>query len=103
MKHADTTEWALGMGGWWRRERGAILRVRTRAMPPRDEDAAWTCEIDLRNVDLDAPYLTSFAEATATDARAWCDRWAETMLRAIVRGPASQGAEMASLPKDAVE
>ena len=78
-----TTEWALGMGGWWRRERGAVLRVRTRSLPPRDEDAVWTCEVDLRRVDEDAPFLTSNDGKTAPDARRWCDAWAAVMIPAL--------------------
>ncbi len=78
-----TTEWALGMGGWWRRERGAVLRVRTRSLPPRDEDAVWTCEVDLRRVAEDAPFLTSNAEHPAALARFWCDQWVAVMLREL--------------------
>ena len=78
-----TTEWALGMGGWWRRERGAVLRVRTRSLPPRDDDAVWTCEVDLRRVAGDAPFLTNHNGKTAPDARRWCDAWAAVMIPAL--------------------
>jgi len=79
----DTTQWALGMGGWWRRERGAVLRVRTRTMPPRDDEAQWMMEVDARRVSPDAPTLHCHVERTAAEGRAWCDKWALWLLREI--------------------
>jgi hypothetical protein len=81
MSNSETTEWALGMGGWWRRERGAILRVRTRAMPPRDEDETWTAEVDCRRRSIDAPTLYNSNGRTAAFAKAWCDQWVGVVLR----------------------
>ncbi len=77
----DTTEWALGMGGWWRRERSVVLRVYTRALPPRDDDKIWVAEIDPRRIDVDLPTLYNSNGQTAEQAKAWCDRWVELLFR----------------------
>ena len=72
-----TTQWERAGFGHWRRERGVLLRVNTH----------------LRGVDLAAAVGSIRAEvlshpttflrdcANEDEARAWCDRWAEILLR----------------------
>ena len=43
----------------------------------------WTCEVDLRPVEGDAPFLTNHNGKTAPDARRWCDAWAMVMIPAL--------------------
>lgn len=82
----ETTPWQLGMGGWWRRECGMTLRVFTRSLPPRDEEAQWLCDVDPVRLTLDAPGLhEGRVVRPAAEARAWCDRWVEWLLREVAR------------------
>jgi hypothetical protein len=84
MTAGETTAWALDGGAWWRRECGMMLRVYTPRVPLGDGDAQWLCEVHPARLSDDAPKLLSRGELPAAEARAWCDRWAAHMLRAIV-------------------
>ena len=72
-----TTSWARAGFGLWRRERGAILRVREvlNGVTLRDAAGAVRAEVAYDGTTI----LRDFDDETA--AQAWCDRWADTLIR----------------------
>lgn len=72
-----TTSWAHAGFGLWRRERGAILRVREvlNGGNLRDTMGKVRAEVTYDGTTI----LRDFDDETA--AQAWCDRWADTLIR----------------------
>jgi ketopantoate reductase len=72
-----TTAWTRAGFGLWRRERGAILRVRE-ILNGVDLHGA-TGNVRAEVAHDGTTILRDFNDADS--ARAWCDRWAETLIR----------------------
>lgn len=72
-----TTQWARAGFGHWRRERGVLLIVRTHL---RAVDLAATTGAIRAEVSLGSTTVLRDCEGEEA-ARAWCERWAEIMLR----------------------
>jgi len=77
-----STEWQVGYGGYYRRERGVLLRVRQSPSGiPCDDDPSWRAEIDTRGSDPD-DFLTMVSgnSLTAQEAKNWCDTWSARII-----------------------
>lgn len=72
-----TTHWARAGFGWWRRERGVLMIARTHL---RAVDLAATTGAIRGEVSLGSTAVLRDCESGEA-ARAWCERWAEIMLR----------------------
>ena len=72
-----TTQWARAGIGWWRRECGAKLIARTHL---RAVDLAAAVGSTRAEVSLGATTVLRDCESEEA-ARAWCERWAEILLR----------------------
>jgi hypothetical protein len=72
-----TTAWARAGFGLWRRERGAILRVREvlNGVDLRGATGSVRAEVAHDGTTI----LRDFDDILA--AQAWCDRWAATLIR----------------------
>jgi hypothetical protein len=72
-----TTQWARAGIGWWRRERGVLLIARTHL---RGTDLAAAVGSIRAEVKRGATTVLRDCESEES-ARAWCERWAEILLR----------------------
>ena len=75
-----TTSWARAGFGLWRRERGAILRVR-KVLNGGNLRAA--TEAVRAEVSYDGTTILRDFDDEAS-ARAWCERWAATLIREAI-------------------
>ena len=74
----ETTQWERAGFGLWRRERGAMLRaVSSRGVIWGEVSA----DTGREAVNLYSPPMDD-----EDAAKAWCERWAAVVLRAIARG-----------------
>ena len=80
-----TTQWERAGFGHWRRERGVLLRVREHLrasyiVVPRSVDLA--AAVGSIRAEVATGATTFLRDCKNEDeARAWCDRWAEILLR----------------------
>ena len=77
MGDAVTTQWARAGFGHWRRERGVLLIARTHL---RGTDLAAAVGSIRAEVKRGATTVLRDCESEEA-ARAWCERWAEILLR----------------------
>jgi hypothetical protein len=71
-----TTQWERAGFGQWRRERGALLRARSSRLD------AYIVDAPQARAEVSLGPTTVLRDCESEEAaRAWCDRWAEILLR----------------------
>lgn len=77
---APTTKWERAGFGLWRRERGAILRVRThmQAFSPLTASVDESLRLEVTH---EGTTVLRDVESDEAAAMRWCDRWAEILIR----------------------
>ena len=76
MRATVTTHWARAGFGWWRRERGVLMIVRTHL---RAVDLAAATGSIRGEVQHDGTTIMKNLDNEA-EARAWCERWAKVII-----------------------
>ena len=72
-----TTQWERAGFGWWRRERGAIMRARGVQLGAYVVDPS-----GLSRAEVQLGPTTVLRDCESEEAaRAWCERWAEILIR----------------------
>ncbi len=82
MSHTTvTTEWARAGGGFWRRERGAVLWVRTHF-----KGASLVEQIGCLRLDIFYKGIFVIQDTYLFDeemGKQWCDRWVDILIREV--------------------